>query len=198
MKHTARFVLAIASISLVAGCAGLQKSELTKAKLDQTSLDCPGTVELPLQFSNIFDPVSDDALLETALGMPEEGKLCQAKVYQVKTDASVTLYRAWNSTNEKSRFGQWWAFTPPEGKVARYRSDYEICYQWSPLDKMTQCDIKAGSKVVIGTGQSAKCSEYLSYPASPVLQIYIADAKSISDACRDFNGIFNWEPVELK
>jgi len=180
-------------VLLLTGCTSLQKPENVQNNIAAISADCPGTVTLPSGFQNLFEPVSDESLLNTALGMPGDGKLCQGQVYQVKNDASVTLYRAWNSTNINSRFGNWWAFTQPEGKVAIYRSDYEICYQWSPLDKMTQCDFKAGSKVVIGTGQSAKCSQYLSYPVSPVLQIFIADAESMSISCQDFDGIFKWE-----
>lgn len=196
MKLAVKLVLPMVSI-LLAGCAGLQTPGHSENSNNQVSVGCLGTVELPAGFSDLLEPITDDELLKTALGMPEEGKLCQGKVYQVKDDASVTLYRAWNSTNENSRLGNWWAFSKPEGKIAGYRSEYEICYQWSPLDKMTQCDFKAGSKVVIGTGQSAKCSEYLSYPASPALQLYIEDVISARVSCQDFDGLFQWEPVKL-
>lgn len=190
-----RFVITILSIVLVVGCAGLQRPDAEDAKLEQTVFECPGAVELPLDYANVFEPILDNTLLQSALGLPGEGKLCQGSVFQVKADALATLYRAWNSTNENSRFGQWWAFSQPEGKIANYRSDYEICYQWSPLDKMTQCTLKAGSKVVIGTGQSVRCSEYLNYSASSELQVFITDAESVSNSCQDFDGLFQWEPV---
>ena len=201
MKSVIRPMIFAVSAVLVAGCAGLQMSDHSTGQADSAVADfapvsCAGSVELPREFADLFEELNDETLLKTALGKPAEGKLCQGKVYRVKPDARVTLYRAWNSTNENSRFGQWWAFSQPSGNVARYRSDYEICYQWSPLDKMTQCTFKAGTKVVVGTGQSAACSAYLSYPASPVLQVFIANARSVSDACIDFDGQFKWAPAE--
>ena len=132
---------------------------------------CPGNTELPEHLSNQFIPVEDAELLQSVLGKPNKGALCQAQVYQSVVDSTVTVYRAWNSSNTNSEMGTWWAGETPTGLTAQYRTDYEICYQWSPLDKMTQCKLKAGSKVVIGTGQSAMCSDYLTYPASPEKQI---------------------------
>jgi len=190
-----KFAVAILSIVLVAGCAGPLKPDAEDANPEKTVFECPGAVELPLDYVDVLEPVLDDMLLQSALGLPGEGKLCQGSVFQVKADALVTLYRAWNSTNENSRYGQWWAFTQPEGKIADYRSDYEICYQWSPLDKMTQCTLKAGSKVVVGTGQSVRCSDYLNYSASSELQIFITNAESVSNSCQDFDGLFQWKPV---
>ena len=198
MKSVIKFILPVVSSVIIAGCAGLQLPHYSENSSDvRIPVSCPGTIELPFDFLTKLDEVFDEAMLESALGKPEEGKLCQGKVYQIKENSTVTLYRAWNSTNENSRLGQWWAFTQPAGKVAQYRSQYEICYQWSPLDKMTQCNFKAGSKIVIGTGQSAKCSEYLSYPASPELQIYIEDVKLVSTLCKDFDGFFKWIPIKI-
>lgn len=201
MKSVIRPMILAVSAVFVAGCAGLQMDDHSTDQTDSTAVDfapvnCADSVELPREFADLFEELNDETLLKTALGKPTEGKLCQGKVYRVKPDARVTLYRAWNSTNENSRFGQWWAFSQPLGNVARYRSDYEICYQWSPLDKMTQCTFTADTKVVVGTGQSATCSAYLSYPVSPVLQVFIVDARSVSDACIDFDGHFKWVPAE--
>ena len=162
------------------------------AKLEYS---CPGNTELPEHLSNQFKPVEDDTLLKSVLGQPNKGALCQAKVYQSVADSTVTVYRAWNSTNTNSEMGTWWAGETPEGLTAQYRTDYEICYQWSPLDKMTQCKLKAGSKVVIGTGQSAMCSDYLTYPASPEKQIYIQNASEVLEDCEQFDAIFNWQSI---
>jgi hypothetical protein len=150
---------------------------------------------LPVKVAALFEAVEDEALLKSALGEPNKGMLCQGKVYRLKKDAVVVLYRAWNSTNPQSRLGKWWAFDRPNGKVARYRTDYQICYQWSPLDKLTHCILKGGAEVVVGTGQSAECSQYLIYPASVALQAYIEDAASSVSDCRDYDALFSWQPV---
>ncbi len=157
---------------------------------------CVGSVALPGEFAGQFKPVEDEALLSAAKGAPNAGSLCDGKVYVTGDSVDITVYRAWNSTNPGSRMGKWWAFYRPDGKVAQYRTDYEICYQWSPLDKLTHCRIKAGTKVVIGTGQSAKCSEYLTHPPSAAKQIYIDDASSALSDCRDYDLVFSWKPVE--
>ena len=97
------------------------------------------------------------------------------------------------SSNPNSKFGPWWSFLPPRGPISKYRSDYEICHQWSPLDKLISCKIKAGTKVVIGNGQSATCSDHLSYPASSARQIYIQDALQNLTRCKVYTGVFKWK-----
>ena len=79
--------------------------------------------------------------------------------------------------------------------MSRYRSDYEICYQWSPLDKMTHCLLKADVKIVVGTGQSAECSEYLTYSASAEKQIYIDDATGSLINCKTYDAVFSWKAI---
>ncbi len=102
-----------------------------------------------------------------------------------------------NSTNPGSQLGKWWAAQIPQGKTADYRSDNNICYQWSPLDKMTQCSISAGTKVAIGPGQSAACpGGYVTYPASAEKQIYIANAPEVVIDCVTFDDQFNWHQVQ--
>ncbi len=157
---------------------------------------CTGSAELPAEFAGLLKPAEDETLLGSARGAPNAGSLCEGKVYVTGDAVNITVYRAWNSTNPNSRMGKWWAFYRPSGKVAQYRSDYEICYEWSPLDKLTQCRIKAGKKVVVGTGQSAKCSPYLTYPTSAAQQIYIEDASSAVSDCEDYDLVFNWKLVE--
>ena len=153
---------------------------------------CLGTVALPPEMKDLFEPVEDKTLLSLALGQPEKGGLCQGKVYQAKTTIDLTLFRSWNSTNTGSRIGKWWSLNKPTGEVSKYRHNYEICYQWSPLDKLTQCKLKAGAVIVLGTGQSAFCSDYLSYPVSGVQQIYIDDPASVA-ICHDSNANFLWQ-----
>ncbi|GEM_PF-365541 len=157
---------------------------------------CIGNNDLPVEYAGAFEETVDDPLLSRAIGNTNKGSLCQAKVYVSKSEVKIPLYRAWNSTNPNSRLGKWWAFNLPDGKIAQYRSDYEICYQFSPLDKLTQCTLKPNTKVVIGTGQSMTCDAYLTYPVSASKQIYLEiDPKSASVSdCKDYDGVFNWKP----
>lgn len=158
-----------------------------------TQQNCLGSFDLPPTLSTQFEAVDDPALLNEALGEKDQGKLCQGKVYQSKQAAQVKIYRAWNSTNPNSQYGQWWAFNQPAGSISKYRSDYEICYQWSPLDKMVSCTLKPGTKVVVGNGQSATCSQYLTYPVSAKQQVYIVDAEKVVMNCTEYNGVMSWE-----
>lgn len=156
---------------------------------------CPGNTDLPDDFAGMFEPIEDEPLLESALDISNKGKLCQGKAYMAKQNVDITIYRAWNSTNPNSRLGQWWSFSRPDGKVSQYRTDFEICYQFSPLDKLTHCNLKEGTKLVVGTGQSVKCSDYLTYPTSATQQIYIEDAQSWLLNCTDYDGLFSWNPI---
>lgn len=187
MKTTLTAISFLAAL----GCA---HSDVTTVEAPVSlSESCLGGVSLPENLSNNFDPVSDEKLLSKTLGEPGKGKLCQGQVYKSKADAQITVYRAWNSTNPGSQFGKWWAFDKPAGKTSKYRLDYEICYQWSPLDKMVSCTLKTDTKIVVGTGQSAMCSEYLAYPVSSKQQIYIDDAQNSVKNCTVFDDEFNWQ-----
>ncbi|MDA0740183.1 MAG: hypothetical protein O3A59_14875 [Nitrospirae bacterium] len=159
---------------------------------DAIPQSCIGTTQVPVELVGQFEAVDDEALLHLALGEPTKGKLCQGQVYLSKDRSHITIYRAWNSTNPNSAMGQWWAFNQPVGKVSRYRADYEICYEWSPLDTLTRCTLRPGTKVVIGTGQSAECSEHLTYPISAEPQMYIVDASTVVSDCTTYDSEFSW------
>jgi hypothetical protein len=177
-------------ILTLCGCASYpfkqQNQSFNSAQL------CGGSAELPDNMASQFEAVKDIQLLNKSLGSPGQGKLCMGQVYKSKKGAQIKLYRAWNSTNPDSKLGKWWAFQEPSGEVAKYRSEYEICYQWSALDKLVRCTLKPDTKVVIGTGQSAKCSDYLTYPISGKEQIYIDDASESVIDCTTFNAEFRW------
>lgn len=174
----------------ISGCASHSANIALSAEQADNN-QCLGSTEINGIAADRFDPIIDDALLAQALGEPEKGGLCQGQVYESNSD--VILYRAWNSTNPNSKLGSWWALHQPEGLVADYREDYEICYQWSPLDKLVQCTLEEGSKVVIGNGQSAKCSEYLSYATSAAQQVFIADADAVVMDCKTWDAVFSWQ-----
>ena len=183
----------VLSLFLLQACSTLNTTKGVDVKNTtiQSAVVCEGNADLPVELKGKFVEVTDDALLAKALGEPDKGGLCVAKVYQ--STEKVALYRAWNSTNTNSELGQWWAAEVPKGKVSEYRSDYEICYQWSPLDVMSSCTLDEGVKVVIGTGQSAKCSDYLSYGVSSKKQVFVVNAKDAILACETFDGEFSWK-----
>lgn len=131
---------------------------------------CLGSIEPPYGLAETSDP----ALLNSALGQPGKGGLCEAKVFRV--NQPLTVYRVWDSSKPYSQFGRWWSFDPPAGPVDAYRARNAICASWSKLDRVTQCRLKTGTEIVIGPGQSAQCAvsdDNRSYPASPETQVYV-------------------------
>jgi hypothetical protein len=173
------------------GCTSYRVEQ--EAQITNTKQQCLGSSKLPEYLASQFEAVDDVQLLSESLGAPDNGKLCMGQVYKSRKGAQVTLFRAWNSTNPGSKFGKWWAFQQPSGEVAKYRAEYEICYQWSPLDKLVSCTLKPGIKVVVGTGQSAACSSYLTYPVSAKQQIYIDDASISVTNCSTLSAEFSWK-----
>lgn len=114
---------------------------------------------------------SDEALLAKAIGAPEAGKLCKGKVFVA--EKAVTVYRVWDSAKSYTLYGGWWALDMPKGPRDEYRVKNDICPEWSPLNIMSSCTIKVGTKVVIGPGQSAKCADGSVLPASATNQVFI-------------------------
>ncbi|VFQ45298.1 hypothetical protein [Desulfoluna butyratoxydans] len=184
MKKT----LLLLSVLFAFGCSSMDNKTVTTA----LTPDCLGDTEIPAAFKDQFKAAEDSVLLDLALGAPDKGKLCWGQVYVAKENSDVTIYRAWNSTNPHSKMGQWWSFSKPTGLVSAYRSGCEICYQWSPLDKLVVGRLKPGTKIVVGTGQSAKCSEYLTYPVSDEKQVFIKDADTSVETTSDYDLVFKW------
>ena len=190
-KNTTRTLLLA---TILYGCtttSELSSNRLTArtAKPVVNARQCEGALTDPPEG---FSEVDNKRLVESSLGAPGKGRLCQGKAYQVH--GSPTIYRAFNSTHPPSRLGMWWALQKPAGSVSRYREKHEICYQWSPLDSLVRCKLREGATVVLGTGQSATCSEYLTYPASSVVQLYIGSAEADALQCTSYFGVFNWVP----
>lgn len=208
LRRSAQFLMAAASVLSLSACMVVMVPPehqdrahqdmtapvpLTTASATATADACIGANTLPVQVASAFVEVQDAALLAQAVQPAGKGGLCQAKVYQ--STAPVMIYRAWNSTNSGSRIGSWWAFEKASGSVSQYRRDYEICTQYSPLDRLAQCKLKTGSLIVVGTGQSAQCDQYLTYPASASRQIYMTKeaANSSVNNCEDFDAEFAWK-----
>jgi hypothetical protein len=175
--------MAVALGLLLLGCAG-NPPQAVKA----TDSACVGAVEPPPPG---LTEVQDTALLNQALGAPQQGKLCLGKVFKMTAQnaPAVVVYRVWDEARPYTALGSWWSFAPPQGPRDRYRQENEICPAWSALNKLSRCTLKSGAEIVVGPGQSAQCSNDLIYPASPVNQVYIAnDARQgriLVENCQD-------------
>ncbi|MDD5273865.1 MAG: hypothetical protein PHU14_14265 [Methylovulum sp.] len=179
------YLVIISALSVLYGC--------TTTTVKPTPQACAGTAALPLSLASDFESVEDTVLLTKAIGTENKGALCRGQVYRSKTTSQIMLFRAWNSTNPNSKFGNWWTFNKPTGKVADYRKDYGICYQWTPLDMLVQCTLKPSVKVVVGAGQSVQCSQCLTYPVSATQQLFIENSESALSNCTTFSGVLSWQ-----
>jgi hypothetical protein len=187
---------------LLSACSVVQDESKTKTAKTETkpavvvdNTQCVGKVGAPPVYVPWLTEVDDPTLLAESVKKPKEGGLCKAKAYKV--NKPFEIYRAWNSNNPNGAKGKWWSFTIPSGKVSEYRSDYAICPKFSPLDMMERCKVKEGAHLVLGTGQSAYCNQYLTYQPSPKIQIFLPSAGEQTMECRSYNGIFNWQPLRV-
>jgi len=162
-KHITQRAPYLAFLWLVA-CAGLS---LQPPPSGIDGITCVGNIVTPP--TGMLE-THDNALLQQALGVSGEGKLCAGKVFVAKKPVSV--YRVWNSDKAYTAYGRWWSFSLPAGPKAKYRRDNDICPSWSSLDRMSACTLKIGSKIVVGPGQSAKC-ETMTYAKSPTNQVFV-------------------------
>lgn len=129
---------------------------------------CVGEAELPAEG---LRRVEDPALLAQALGRADEGKLCAGAVYEVT--APLTVYRVWQADRGYTALGRWWTFARPSGTREAYRAAYAICPEWSALDRVNRCEVPAGTRLVVGVGQSARCESGAVLPRSASTQVFI-------------------------
>jgi hypothetical protein len=159
------FVLAL-SLPTLAACAATPAPVAPTTVAPPTTGACAGTVET----TDGLQAVDDASLLKQAVGDPGKGMLCTAKVFEAMKP--IKVYRVWDKSKPGTQLGRWWSFAKPAGPVEAYRTANEICPEWSGLDIESECTLKAGSHVVVGTGQSATCAKG-SYPVSPTNQVFI-------------------------
>lgn len=171
MKNTFYPRLMLLPLLLLSACSTIPPSpdfRGTSPTASPAMSQCIGTIMAPPPG---LIPTDDPALLQLAIGEADQGKLCTGQVLIAKT--AIVVYRVYDQTKQGSLYGSWWSFHQPTGSREHYRRDNAICPQWSALDLVSVCQIKIGSKLVIGPGQSARCSETLTYPESPVNQVYL-------------------------
>ncbi len=115
--------------------------------------------------------VEDLALLARAVGAPEAGKLCAGVVYEATRP--IALYRVWQRDRAYTERGRWWSLERPTNSREAYRRDNAICPEWSALDVLSRCELRAGARFVVGTGQSVRCQDRSLLAASAVRQVYV-------------------------
>ena len=156
---------------LLSGCATPKPISETTSTINTSqsseSLTCIGQINPP---PDGLQESTNSLLLQKALGNNGEGKLCKGKVYEATK--AVTVYRVWDKDKDYTLYGGWWSFELPQGTREEYRVKNDICPSWSPLNQMSSCTLKVGSKIVVGPGQSATC-KHSTLPQSPVNQVYI-------------------------
>lgn len=128
---------------------------------------CVGSISDPPNFT----PTGNTELLAQTIGQPLQGKLCMGRTYT--TLQPITVYRLWNRSRPYTQHGVWWSLERPTGTIESLRERLEICREWSPLDVLSECTLRAQTPVVYGIGQSARCEGGITYPPSAEMQLYI-------------------------
>ncbi len=171
MKNAMFYSRTLLPLLLLSACSTLPPSpdlSRTPPSTSHATSHCAGLIATPPPG---IIPTDDPALLQLAVGEPNQGKLCTGQV--LIANKAVLVYRVWDQARPGSLYGSWWSFQQPTGNREQYRIDNAICPEWSALDVVSVCQIKIGSKLVTGPGQSARCSDELTYPPSTVNQIYL-------------------------
>jgi len=163
----------------LSGCQTLHQDRESPL-LGIDGVPCDGQIVAPAGWRE----VSDDALLKMALGATDKGGICAGKVFELTQ--ATRVYRVWDARYANSRLGKWWALDQPQSPRETYRANYAICPDWSALDEETACMLQVGSRIVLGTTQSAACGSF-TYPKTAWLQVYVnpngAPVESMLNAC---------------
>ena len=162
--------------------------------------DCPPTLRnVPswLQPLTISTKSLDDANGDAIGHNPGDGNLCPASAAWYKVTEDHAVYRAWNATYPPSAEGKWWSPNPVSGSISDYRRAEDLCLKYSSIDRLRVCQIKKGTQVLLGNGQSAQCNQYFCYPGSDEIQMFLPndDPESALYACTDNADYFHWGPM---
>lgn len=117
-----------------------------------------------------LQPAEDSALLAMVRLAAGKGGVCAGSVFEVTRP--MVVHRVFDSRYPQAAMGRWWTFDAPRGSRDAYRSRFAICPEWSQLDRVITCNLKVGTRLVIGSTQSARCEDGL-YAAQPDLQVYV-------------------------
>ncbi len=147
MRHS---LLAIVFVLSACAHAPLEPREIEEKGVDQVA--CVGFA--PRKLDGFEQAANHELLVKAQMGSGAGG-VCAARVFRVTKPVSV--YRVYDAAKGSSSYGRWWTFDRPAGARDAYRSAYGICAEWSALDTLITCQIKAGTEIVVGTTQSATC-----------------------------------------
>ena len=165
MSRTAVLLVSLA----ISGCAGLPKGA-TPVEVGIDGIACVGKIAEP---NAGLAETGNPALLTKAQYATDKGGVCSGKVFSVT--APVVLYRVYDASKPYSKFGGWWTLKRPSGTREDYRAANAICKEWSALDRLVSCEVRPGTEVVIGTTQSALCSDGSVYPKTAENQVFVAN-----------------------
>jgi hypothetical protein len=160
-------IAALTVVLALSGCANLP-GDPGAGERGIDGQACTGSVDTAV--SGLLETANPLLLTKTRL-QQGKGGVCAARVFAVV--APVTLFRVFDASNPHSKFGSWWSLRRPSGTKDDYRAANAICKEWSSLDRVVACEIRPGTQVVIGTTQSAQCSDGSTYPQTAVNQVFV-------------------------
>ena len=161
------YLLMLLACTLLTACASLPVSSPKTTIVGSSGNACTGSIITPP--AGLVE-IKDAALLQASLGEAGKGMLCEGKVFVA--EKPIVVYRVWDASKTYTALGRWWSLNHPQGPKTQYQHENDICPEWSALDRLSQCTLKIGAYVVIGTGQSATCAEGV-YPQSGTNQVYV-------------------------
>jgi hypothetical protein len=157
----------LALLFALSGCANLA-GDAGSSDRGIDGVPCLGSVVSPVEG---LTESSNASLLVQAQMPTGKGGVCAAKVFAATTP--VVLYRVFDTSKPYTKFGGWWSLKRPGNSKAEYRAENAICPEWSKLDRLTRCEIRPGTQVVLGTTQSAVCADGSLYAKTATIQVFV-------------------------
>jgi hypothetical protein len=170
MRTATKVTTCLAALWLVA-CAPLPSATRPGARgIDGKA--CVG--EVPAALAGL-SPADVPAMLAQARYPAGQGGVCSARGFNT-AGSGTRVYRVYDQRFPMSAYGKWWALALPTGPREAYRAANAICAEWSQLDRLVSCQLKAGAPLVLGTTQSVSCADGTHYPPTAELQVYLLSA----------------------
>lgn len=163
-----RPLLLSSAVLLLSACVTTSPVEPPVQGIDGVA--CVG--EAPLSVPGL--QLASDYSLQAKAQLPSgKGGVCDAQVFKAVDE--VVVYRVYDGSKPWSAFGGWWSLERPQGPRSEYARDNAICPEWSALDQLVTCRIKAGSEVVLGTTQDVTCADGQLLKKNANVQVFMAN-----------------------
>ena len=163
-----RTLLLSSSLALLVGCAAAPSA--TDQRMGIDGVACVGAAPADVRGLKVIDDKALQARAQLASG---KGGVCDARVFEAVDE--VVVYRVYDASKPWSAYGGWWSLERPQGPRGEYAQDNAICPEWSALDQLVTCRIKAGSKVVLGTTQNVTCENGQQLMKNANIQVFMAN-----------------------